>query len=115
MFGNGLRPQIWSRFVQRFNIPNLSEFYGSTEGNSQISKITEYYSRIVLIFSYYQSITKTKKALVDLYPFFSQIFYLLALSKLTKRLERKSEMRMDSAFVANQVGWGIIHFPKNVL
>lgn len=36
MFGNGLRPQIWEEFVNRFNIPNISEFYGSTEGNSNI-------------------------------------------------------------------------------
>ena len=36
MFGNGLRPQIWTKFVQRFNIPNIAEFYGSTEGNSNI-------------------------------------------------------------------------------
>ena len=26
MFGNGLRPQIWNKFVQRFNIPNIAEF-----------------------------------------------------------------------------------------
>merc|ERR1719495_103844 len=36
MFGNGLRPQIWPQFIKRFNIPNISEFYGSTEGNSNI-------------------------------------------------------------------------------
>jgi len=36
MFGNGLRPEIWSEFVDRFNIPNIAEFYGSTEGNSNI-------------------------------------------------------------------------------
>merc|ERR1711899_680247 len=36
MFGNGLRPQIWETFTQRFNIPNIAEFYGSTEGNSNI-------------------------------------------------------------------------------
>ena len=26
MFGNGLRPQIWTEFVERFNIPNVAEF-----------------------------------------------------------------------------------------
>ena len=36
MFGNGLRPQIWTAFVNRFKIPNVAEFYGSTEGNSNI-------------------------------------------------------------------------------
>jgi len=36
MFGNGLRKEIWTQFTQRFNIPNISEFYGSTEGNSNI-------------------------------------------------------------------------------
>merc|ERR1712071_253006 len=36
MFGNGLRPQIWEEFVRRFQIPNIAEFYGSTEGNANI-------------------------------------------------------------------------------
>lgn len=25
-FGNGLRPQLWTKFVQRFNIPAIAEF-----------------------------------------------------------------------------------------
>ncbi|HYE42271.1 MAG TPA: long-chain-acyl-CoA synthetase [Caulobacteraceae bacterium] len=32
-FGNGLRPEIWSEFQKRFAIPEILEFYGSTEGN----------------------------------------------------------------------------------
>lgn len=32
-FGNGLRPEVWQAFLDRFNIPHLCEFYGSTEGN----------------------------------------------------------------------------------
>lgn len=31
--GNGLRPEIWARFKERFKIPHIMEFYGATEGN----------------------------------------------------------------------------------
>ncbi|CAL4059398.1 unnamed protein product, partial [Meganyctiphanes norvegica] len=40
MFGNGLRPQIWEQFQKRFNIPMITEFYGSTEGNANIINMT---------------------------------------------------------------------------
>lgn len=33
-FGNGLRPDIWNRFKERFNIPCIAEFYAATEGTS---------------------------------------------------------------------------------
>ena len=32
-FGNGLRPEVWETFQARFRIPEILEFYGSTEGN----------------------------------------------------------------------------------
>jgi fatty-acyl-CoA synthase len=32
-FGNGLRPDIWPVMKRRFRIPEILEFYGSTEGN----------------------------------------------------------------------------------
>ncbi|MET0273057.1 MAG: AMP-binding protein, partial [Phenylobacterium sp.] len=32
-FGNGLRPDVWPELKQRFRIPDILEFYGSTEGN----------------------------------------------------------------------------------
>jgi acyl-CoA synthetase (AMP-forming)/AMP-acid ligase II len=31
--GNGLRPEIWDQFQQRFAIAHVCEFYGSSEGN----------------------------------------------------------------------------------
>jgi fatty-acyl-CoA synthase len=31
--GNGLRPEVWRAFKQRFRIPQILEFYASTEGN----------------------------------------------------------------------------------
>jgi fatty-acyl-CoA synthase len=31
--GNGLRPEIWREFQERFAIPRIVEFYGATEGN----------------------------------------------------------------------------------
>jgi fatty-acyl-CoA synthase len=32
--GNGLRPDIWEEFQQRFEVPLIREYYGATEGNS---------------------------------------------------------------------------------
>ncbi|KAF4540822.1 AMP-dependent synthetase/ligase [Lasiodiplodia theobromae] len=32
IFGNGLRPDVWQRFVTRFNIRTVAEFYAATEG-----------------------------------------------------------------------------------
>lgn len=33
MVGNGLRPEIWDEFAQRFGVKHICEFYGSSEGN----------------------------------------------------------------------------------
>ncbi|MDX1734807.1 MAG: long-chain-acyl-CoA synthetase [Halioglobus sp.] len=33
VMGNGLRPDIWLEFKQRFGIQRVAEFYGSSEGN----------------------------------------------------------------------------------
>lgn len=31
--GNGLRPEVWEEFKQRFRIPRILEYYAATEGN----------------------------------------------------------------------------------
>jgi fatty-acyl-CoA synthase len=31
--GNGLRPEVWKEFAQRFRIPRILEYYAATEGN----------------------------------------------------------------------------------
>ena len=35
-FGNGLRPDVWDRFKERFGIDTIGEFYGATEGVSAL-------------------------------------------------------------------------------
>lgn len=35
-YGNGLRPDVWKEFQSRFAIPDILEFYGSTEGNVSV-------------------------------------------------------------------------------
>ncbi len=37
--GNGMRPDIWQPFQQRFGVPVVREFYGSTEGNAPILNV----------------------------------------------------------------------------
>lgn len=32
MYGNGMRPDVWTRFKERFNVPEVIEFFNSTEG-----------------------------------------------------------------------------------
>ncbi len=32
-FGNGMRPDVWPSFKERFGIPRIVEFYAATEGN----------------------------------------------------------------------------------
>lgn len=39
IIGNGLRPQIWQDFIERFNVKRVLEFYGATEGNSNLGDI----------------------------------------------------------------------------
>jgi len=34
VFGNGLRPDIWNKFKERYSVPTVAEFYAATEGTS---------------------------------------------------------------------------------
>jgi len=38
--GNGLRPDVWQAFQERFAIPRIVEFYGATEGNFALLNLT---------------------------------------------------------------------------
>jgi acyl-CoA synthetase (AMP-forming)/AMP-acid ligase II len=38
--GNGMAPDIWEPFQQRFGIPTIREFYGSTEGNAMLMNLS---------------------------------------------------------------------------
>lgn len=37
--GNGLRPDVWTRFEQRFAIPRILEFYAATESNFSLYNV----------------------------------------------------------------------------
>jgi fatty-acyl-CoA synthase len=39
--GNGLRPDVWEKFKERFRIPHILEFYASTEGNVALYNLEE--------------------------------------------------------------------------
>ena len=62
MIGNGINELIWTKFIKRFQIPQIIEFYGSTEGNVNlinpfnkvgacgcISRIMPYMNPVVLV------------------------------------------------------------------
>ena len=40
MYGNGLRPDIWPGFVERFGVQQIVEFYGATEGNCSVVNLS---------------------------------------------------------------------------
>lgn len=37
--GNGLRPNVWEAFTQRFAVGRIGEFYGATECNCSIANM----------------------------------------------------------------------------
>ena len=39
MMGNGLRPDVWMDFKQRFGVKRIAEFYGASEGNVSFANL----------------------------------------------------------------------------
>jgi len=35
-YGNGMRPDVWEKFRERFGVPHIYEFYASSEGNGAL-------------------------------------------------------------------------------
>jgi fatty-acyl-CoA synthase len=64
-FGNGLRPEVWETFQSRFQIPDILEFYGSTEGNVSLFNFDGKPGAIGRIPSYLQSRFNTRLVRFD--------------------------------------------------
>ena len=60
MMGNGLRPDVWGPFQERFKVPQIVEFYGSTEGNVALFNIDNTVGSIGRIPGYLSKILPTK-------------------------------------------------------
>ncbi|KOB65251.1 Uncharacterized protein OBRU01_22960 [Operophtera brumata] len=66
IIGNGLRPQIWQKFVERFGISRVLEFYGATEGNSNLGLLLGKIDpkKAILTFAGYADKTDSEKKIV---------------------------------------------------
>lgn len=56
--GNGLRQSIWEEFMNRFNIPQIAEFYGATECNCSLGNFDNKVgicNKVVVVFFVSQS------------------------------------------------------------
>jgi fatty-acyl-CoA synthase len=58
--GNGLRPEIWKTFQDRFAIPRIIEFYGATEGNVSMLNYDGTVGAVGRIPSYMRGIMSTR-------------------------------------------------------
>jgi fatty-acyl-CoA synthase len=63
--GNGLRPEIWPRFQERFRIPHIMEFYGATEGNVGMISYDGHVGAIGRVPWYARSIQKVRLVRYD--------------------------------------------------
>jgi fatty-acyl-CoA synthase len=64
--GNGLRPEIWKNFQQRFAIPKIVEFYGATEGNVSMLNYDGTVGAVGRIPSYMRGIMTTRIVKFDI-------------------------------------------------
>ena len=39
MIGNGMRPDVWMKFKNRYGVKNIAEFYGASEGNVSFANL----------------------------------------------------------------------------
>ncbi len=64
--GNGLRPEIWRQFQQRFAIPRIVEFYGATEGNVSMLNYDGTVGAVGRVPDYIESMLPTRVVRFDL-------------------------------------------------
>lgn len=79
MIGNGLRPQIWNQFVTRFNVKQVYEFYGATEGNSNLSK--HFFWKFLVLINFLSVNIDSKVGAVGFVPRYASVFYPVTLIK----------------------------------
>jgi fatty-acyl-CoA synthase len=65
-FGNGLRSDVWEQMEQRFKIPRILEFYGSTEGNVSLMNLDGKTGAIGRVPSYLQIAFNVRLAKFDM-------------------------------------------------
>jgi fatty-acyl-CoA synthase len=65
-FGNGLRPDVWEQMEQRFKIPRILEFYGSTEGNVSLMNLDGTTGAVGRVPPYLRRVFNARLALFDL-------------------------------------------------
>ncbi len=64
--GNGLRPEIWKNFQERFAIPKIVEFYGATEGNVSMLNYDGKIGAVGRVPSYMRAIMTTRIVKFDI-------------------------------------------------
>jgi fatty-acyl-CoA synthase len=66
VMGNGLRPEIWPAFQNRFSIPWVIEFYGATEGNVALVNTDGKVGAIGRVPDYMRNVIKTRLVRFDI-------------------------------------------------